>query len=80
MTTAPKTVAIYARVSTDKQKVDMQLRAYVARSGWTVSIHAEPKQYILPLVFGIAALLSGIEGQKIRASEGWHIAAPIFTR
>jgi len=39
MTTAPKTVAIYARVSTDKQKVDMQLRElrqYVVRSGWTV--------------------------------------------
>ena len=39
MTTPTKTVAIYARVSTDKQKVDMQLnelRQYVARSGWTV--------------------------------------------
>ncbi len=34
-----KTVAIYARVSTDKQKVDMQLnelRAFVNRSGWKV--------------------------------------------
>jgi DNA invertase Pin-like site-specific DNA recombinase len=32
-----KTVAIYARVSTDKQKVDMQLRelrAFIKRSGW----------------------------------------------
>jgi len=39
MTTPSKTVAIYARVSTDKQKVDMQLRElreYVTRSGWTV--------------------------------------------
>jgi len=39
MSTPAKTVAIYARVSTDKQKVDMQLhelRQYVARSGWTV--------------------------------------------
>ncbi|MBF0466982.1 MAG: recombinase family protein [Nitrospirae bacterium] len=34
-----KTVAIYARVSTDKQKVDMQLRelrAFVQRSGWSI--------------------------------------------
>ncbi len=34
-----KTAAIYARVSTDKQKVDMQLielRQFAARSGWTV--------------------------------------------
>lgn len=34
-----KTVAIYARVSTDKQKVDMQLselRQFAARSGWAV--------------------------------------------
>lgn len=34
-----KTVAIYARVSTDKQKVDMQLsdlREYVERAGWTI--------------------------------------------
>ena len=34
-----KTAAIYARVSTDKQKVDMQLnelREFVARSGWTI--------------------------------------------
>jgi site-specific DNA recombinase len=34
-----KTVAIYARVSTDKQKVDMQLnglRQFAVRSGWTV--------------------------------------------
>lgn len=34
-----KTVAIYARVSTDKQKVDMQLnelRQFTARSGWTI--------------------------------------------
>ena len=34
-----KTVAIYARVSTDKQKVDMQLqelRLFVKRSGWTI--------------------------------------------
>ncbi len=34
-----KTVAIYARVSTDKQKVDMQLsdlREYVKRAGWTI--------------------------------------------
>ena len=34
-----KTVAIYARVSTDKQKVDMQLRElrlFVKRSGWTI--------------------------------------------
>ena len=39
MTTQSKTVAIYARVSTDKQKVDMQLnelRAFVKRSGWKV--------------------------------------------
>lgn len=34
-----KTVAIYARVSTDKQKVDMQLnelRQFAVRSGWAV--------------------------------------------
>lgn len=34
-----KTVAIYARVSTDKQKVDMQLQelnAFIKRSGWTL--------------------------------------------
>ena len=34
-----KTVAIYARVSTDKQKVDMQLRelrSFVKRSGWKI--------------------------------------------
>ncbi len=34
-----KTVAIYARVSTDKQKVDMQLNAlrqFAARSGWRI--------------------------------------------
>lgn len=34
-----KTAAIYARVSTDKQKVEMQLselRQFAARSGWTV--------------------------------------------
>jgi DNA invertase Pin-like site-specific DNA recombinase len=34
-----KTAAIYARVSTDKQKVDMQLnelRQFAARSGWTI--------------------------------------------
>ncbi len=34
-----KTVAIYARVSTDKQKVDMQigeLRQFVARSAWRI--------------------------------------------
>src|SRR3990172_4165295 len=40
MTKQPhKAVAIYARVSTDKQKVDMQtseLRQFAARSGWTV--------------------------------------------
>lgn len=37
--TTIKSVAIYARVSTDKQKVDMQLaelRQFVTRSGWTV--------------------------------------------
>ncbi len=35
----PKTVSIYARVSTDRQAVDMQLvelREYVNRSGWTI--------------------------------------------
>ena len=34
-----KSVAIYARVSTDKQKVDLQLdelREYIKRSGWTL--------------------------------------------
>jgi DNA invertase Pin-like site-specific DNA recombinase len=34
-----KTVAVYARVSTDKQKVDMQLRElgdFVKRSGWKI--------------------------------------------
>jgi DNA invertase Pin-like site-specific DNA recombinase len=39
MTKQKKTVAIYARVSTDKQKVDMQLgelRQFAARSGWTI--------------------------------------------
>jgi DNA invertase Pin-like site-specific DNA recombinase len=39
MTKPKKSVAIYARVSTDKQKVDMQLnelRQFVARSGWTI--------------------------------------------
>jgi DNA invertase Pin-like site-specific DNA recombinase len=39
MTNQNKSAAIYARVSTDKQKVDMQLnelREFVARSGWTV--------------------------------------------
>jgi DNA invertase Pin-like site-specific DNA recombinase len=39
MTDQKKDVAIYARVSTDKQKVDMQiteLREFVARSGWTI--------------------------------------------
>ena len=40
MTKRPhKTVAIYARVSTDKQKVDMQLtelRQFAARSGWRI--------------------------------------------
>lgn len=37
MTKQKKSAAIYARVSTDKQKVDMQLnelRQFVARSGW----------------------------------------------
>jgi len=39
MTKQKKTVAIYARVSTDNQKVDMQLgelRQFAARSGWTI--------------------------------------------
>ncbi len=39
MTNSAKTIAIYARVSTDKQKVDMQLnelRQFAARSGWTI--------------------------------------------
>ena len=39
MTNPSKTVAIYARVSTDKQKVDMQLdelRQFAARSGWKI--------------------------------------------
>mgnify|MGYP000979743531 CR=1 FL=1 len=39
MTKPKKTVAIYARVSTDKQKVDMQireLRQFVKRTGWTI--------------------------------------------
>ena len=39
MTDTIKSVAIYARVSTDKQKVDMQLnelRQFAARSGWTI--------------------------------------------
>jgi DNA invertase Pin-like site-specific DNA recombinase len=39
MTNQNKSAAIYARVSTDKQKVDMQLnelREFVARSGWTI--------------------------------------------
>lgn len=39
-----KTVAIYARVSTDKQKVDMQLQElneFIKRSGWKLY-----KQYI----------------------------------
>ena len=39
MTNQKKAVAIYARVSTDKQKVDMQLgelREFAARSGWTI--------------------------------------------
>lgn len=39
MTKPKKAVAIYARVSTDKQKVDMQLnelRQFVARSGWKI--------------------------------------------
>jgi len=39
MTQQKKTVAIYARVSTDKQKVDMQLgelQQFAARSGWTI--------------------------------------------
>ena len=39
MTKQKKTVAIYARVSTDKQKVDMQireLRQFAKRSGWTI--------------------------------------------
>ena len=39
MTNKHKTAAIYARVSTDKQKVDMQLtelRQFAARSGWIV--------------------------------------------
>ncbi len=39
MSNINKTFAIYARVSTDKQKVDMQLnelRQFVKRSGWTI--------------------------------------------
>jgi DNA invertase Pin-like site-specific DNA recombinase len=39
MTKQKKVVAIYARVSTDRQKVDMQLgqlRQFAARSGWTI--------------------------------------------
>jgi len=39
MSQQQKAVAIYARVSTDKQKVDMQireLRDFVKRSGWRV--------------------------------------------
>ena len=39
-----KTVAVYARVSTDKQKVDMQLQElsdFIKRSGWKLY-----KQYI----------------------------------
>lgn len=39
MQTKKTTVAIYARVSTDKQKVDMQLnqlREFVERSGWII--------------------------------------------
>ena len=39
MKTQNKKVAIYARVSTDKQKVDMQLlelRDFIKRSGWAV--------------------------------------------
>jgi DNA invertase Pin-like site-specific DNA recombinase len=39
MNTSNKTVAIYARISTDKQKVDMQLnelRDFINRSGWKV--------------------------------------------
>jgi len=40
MSKQQKAVAIYARVSTDKQKVDMQireLREFVNRSGWKIS-------------------------------------------
>jgi len=33
MTTLNQTVTIYARVSTDTQKVDMQLREHVTHSG-----------------------------------------------
>jgi DNA invertase Pin-like site-specific DNA recombinase len=39
MTSQHKSVAIYARVSTDKQKVDMQLnelRDFIKRSGWSI--------------------------------------------
>ncbi|MBC8456876.1 MAG: recombinase family protein [Deltaproteobacteria bacterium] len=39
MSNQQKTVAIYARVSTDRQKVDMQLselRDFVERSGWRI--------------------------------------------
>ena len=39
MKQSKKAAAIYARVSTDKQKVDMQLselRQFVTRSGWTI--------------------------------------------
>lgn len=39
METENKKVAVYARVSTDKQKVDMQiheLREFVKRRSWTV--------------------------------------------
>jgi DNA invertase Pin-like site-specific DNA recombinase len=37
-----KSVAIYARVSTDKQKVDMrlaELREYVRRANWKIGYH-----------------------------------------
>lgn len=40
MSKTKKTAVIYARVSTDKQKVDMQLaelRQFASRSGWTIA-------------------------------------------
>ena len=69
MTKRPhKTVAIYTRVSTDKQKVDMQLnelRQFVARSGWT--IHREYiDQGLMKWKGGLNAMLAaGCEREKV---------------
>lgn len=78
MQKSKKAAAIYARVSTDKQKVDMQLnelRQFVARSGWTIY-----KKYIDQSFTGantnrptFSAMLEAARKRKFHVLVVWRI-------